>query len=58
MKPYWPSQYILGNKDPRRVQPIIDYLVKEVKQVDFNGESSFERALPTLFLWRPANDIY
>lgn len=44
------SQYILGNKDPRRVQPIIDYLVQEVNQVDFNGESSFERALPILFL--------
>jgi proteasome activator subunit 4 len=35
-------QYVLANKDPRRVQPIVDYLIEEFKSTDYNSESSFD----------------
>ena len=39
------QQYMLCNKDPRRVQPLVDYLVEKGKAVDYNGESSFDGRL-------------
>ena len=35
-------QYMLYRKDPRRVQPLVDYLVNEFDSLDFNGESTFD----------------
>ena len=29
-------------KDPRRVWPLLDFLIKEFKETDLNGESSFD----------------
>lgn len=34
-------QYIFYNQDPRRVQPLVDFLLKQFHTLDFNGESSF-----------------
>ncbi|EIN13624.1 hypothetical protein PUNSTDRAFT_94808 [Punctularia strigosozonata HHB-11173 SS5] len=36
------SFYVLSNKDPRRVQPLVDYLVEEFTTTDYNAESSFD----------------
>jgi proteasome activator subunit 4 len=30
------------HKDPRRLQPLVDYVLQEFKTTDYNGESSFE----------------
>ena len=38
-------------RDPRRVQPIVNYLWKEFLSADFNGESSFD-AVKILTLFR------
>lgn len=38
-------QYLTHSRDPRRLQPLVKYLIKEAEEVDFNGESSFEGAL-------------
>ena len=36
------SQHVFYNKDPRRLQPIVDRIISEFETVDFNGESTFE----------------
>ncbi|KAG8915861.1 hypothetical protein FRC00_010752 [Tulasnella sp. 408] len=48
----WSSflEYILSNRDPRRVQPLVDWLVKKGLSVDFNSESSFEPIKMTFFI--------
>lgn len=48
----WSSflEYVLSNKDPRRVQPLVDWLVKKGLSVDFNSESSFEPIKMTFFI--------
>ncbi|KAI0374438.1 hypothetical protein BV20DRAFT_1049238 [Pilatotrama ljubarskyi] len=40
----WSSffEHVFYNKDPRRLQPIVDRIMEEFKIVDFNGESTFE----------------
>ncbi|KAI9066676.1 hypothetical protein FKP32DRAFT_1589371 [Trametes sanguinea] len=40
----WSSffEHVFYNKDPRRLQPIVDRIMDEFKTVDFNGESTFE----------------
>ncbi|KZT19390.1 hypothetical protein NEOLEDRAFT_1142177 [Neolentinus lepideus HHB14362 ss-1] len=49
----WTSflEYIFYNKDPRRVQPLVDYLLDEYRLIDYNGESSFD-AVKTLCFFR------
>jgi proteasome activator subunit 4 len=39
------------NKDPRRVQPLVDYLMNEFQTMDYNGEMSFD-AVKILSLFR------
>ncbi|KAI0651592.1 hypothetical protein C8Q79DRAFT_934115 [Trametes meyenii] len=40
----WSSffEHVFYNKDPRRLQPIVDHIMEQFKVVDFNGESTFE----------------
>ncbi|KAG8888929.1 hypothetical protein FRB98_006471 [Tulasnella sp. 332] len=40
----WASflEYVFTNKDPRRLQPLLDWIVKQGLNMDFNAESSFE----------------
>ncbi|KAL7285721.1 hypothetical protein ACG7TL_000826 [Trametes sanguinea] len=40
----WSSffEHVFYNKDPRRLQPIVDRIMEEFENVDFNGESTFE----------------
>ncbi|KAI0067819.1 hypothetical protein BV25DRAFT_1794335 [Artomyces pyxidatus] len=40
--PIWMSflEYIFHKRDPRRIQALVDYLVDEFNQTDYNGESS------------------
>ncbi|CDO70270.1 hypothetical protein BN946_scf184942.g70 [Trametes cinnabarina] len=40
----WSSffEHVFYNKDPRRLQPIVDRVMEEFNTVDFNGESTFE----------------
>ncbi|GBE78103.1 hypothetical protein SCP_0109850 [Sparassis crispa] len=42
--PIWTSflEYVFFNKDPRRVQPLVDFIVAEFDNVDFNSESTFD----------------
>lgn len=42
--PIWTSflEYVFFNKDPRRLQPMVDHIVDDFKNVDFNGESTHE----------------
>ncbi|KAK7694363.1 hypothetical protein QCA50_001549 [Cerrena zonata] len=42
--PIWGSflEYIFCNRDPRRVQPIVDQLMNELRTVDFHAESTFD----------------
>ncbi|KAI0076264.1 hypothetical protein K474DRAFT_1757648 [Panus rudis PR-1116 ss-1] len=42
--PIWTSflEYVFCNRDPRRVQPLVDQLFEEFRAVDFNGESTFD----------------
>lgn len=35
-------QYAFYNKDPRRLQPLVDYLLSQFKTLDFNAESTFD----------------
>jgi hypothetical protein len=35
-------QYVLGNRDPRRSQPIIDFIVSENRTMEYNQELSFD----------------
>jgi proteasome activator subunit 4 len=37
------SKYVLANRDPRRLYPLVDWLVQQALSVDFDSESSFER---------------
>jgi proteasome activator subunit 4 len=30
------------NEDPRRLQPLVDFIMNEFHSMDFNGESSFD----------------
>jgi len=45
------TQYIFYKRDPRRAQPLVDYLCEEFHSMDYNGESSFD-AIRTLSLFR------
>ncbi|KAF8898398.1 hypothetical protein BD779DRAFT_1607219 [Infundibulicybe gibba] len=49
----WTSfvEYIFYKKDPRRVQPLVDYLMEEFHTMDYNGEMSFD-AVKILSLFR------
>ncbi|TFK57485.1 hypothetical protein OE88DRAFT_1651225 [Heliocybe sulcata] len=49
----WTSflEYVFYNKDPRRVQPLVDYLLNEFRLIDYNGESSFD-AVKTFCFFR------
>ncbi|KAI0639143.1 hypothetical protein C8Q77DRAFT_1152142 [Trametes polyzona] len=40
----WSSffEHVFYNRDPRRLQPIVDHIMEAFNTVDFNGESSFE----------------
>ncbi|KAG9011119.1 hypothetical protein FRB94_009262 [Tulasnella sp. JGI-2019a] len=40
----WASflEYVFTNKDPRRLQPLMDWIVNQGLSMDFNAESSFE----------------
>ncbi|EMD41658.1 hypothetical protein CERSUDRAFT_110231 [Gelatoporia subvermispora B] len=42
--PIWMSflEYTFFHRDPRRLQPLVDYLMVEFQSVDFNSESSFD----------------
>ncbi|KAH9947692.1 hypothetical protein B0H21DRAFT_737636 [Amylocystis lapponica] len=42
--PVWVSflEYVFFNKDPRRLQPLVDYIVNQFNTVDLNGESTFD----------------
>ncbi|KZT06355.1 uncharacterized protein LAESUDRAFT_653878 [Laetiporus sulphureus 93-53] len=42
--PVWTSfvEYVFFNRDPRRLQPLVDYIVAEFEDVDFNNESTSE----------------
>lgn len=44
------SQYMFYHKDPRRVQPLVDFLVEAFTNLDFNAELSFDAVkITTLF---------
>ncbi|EJD55475.1 hypothetical protein AURDEDRAFT_109790 [Auricularia subglabra TFB-10046 SS5] len=49
----WTSflEYVFGNRDPRRSQPLVDYVVEQGLITDYNGESSFEASRSASF-WR------
>lgn len=36
------KQYVFYNKDPRRLQPLVNYIVNQFHAVDFNGETTFD----------------
>ncbi|KAI0094570.1 armadillo-type protein [Irpex rosettiformis] len=40
----WTSffEYAFYNKDPRRVQPLVDFIMEEFENVDFNAETTFD----------------
>ncbi|KAK2462050.1 hypothetical protein APHAL10511_006513 [Amanita phalloides] len=40
----WTSflEYVFHNKDPRRIQPLVDYVIKEFQELDFNAELAFD----------------
>jgi proteasome activator subunit 4 len=44
-------QYLFYNEDPRRLQPLVDFIMNEFHSMDFNGESSFD-AVKVLSLFR------
>ena len=35
-------QFAFYNKDPRRVQPLVDFIMEEFENVDFNAETTFD----------------
>ncbi|KAF8058272.1 hypothetical protein FPV67DRAFT_1786012 [Lyophyllum atratum] len=49
----WTSffEYIFYHKDPRRVQPLVDYITNEFQNVDYNAEMTFD-ATKILSLFR------
>ncbi|EFI28576.1 membrane protein [Coprinopsis cinerea okayama7 len=49
----WTSflEYIFYRKDPRRVQPLVDYLVSSFRTMDYNPEMSFD-VVKVISLWR------
>ncbi|KAF8624763.1 hypothetical protein AX15_005657 [Amanita polypyramis BW_CC] len=49
----WTSflEYVFHNKDPRRVQALVDYVSKEFQVLDFNAELAFD-AVKVLSLFR------
>ncbi|KAF8887958.1 hypothetical protein CPB84DRAFT_1816581 [Gymnopilus junonius] len=50
--PIWSSflDYVFYHKDPRRVQPLVDFLVEAFTNLDFNTELSFDAVkITTLF---------
>ncbi|RDB28522.1 Proteasome activator complex subunit 4 [Hypsizygus marmoreus] len=49
----WTSflEYIFYHKDPRRVQPLVDFIVNEFNMIDFNAEMTFD-AVKVLSLFR------
>ncbi|EGN99641.1 hypothetical protein SERLA73DRAFT_159863 [Serpula lacrymans var. lacrymans S7.3] len=42
--PIWTSffEYLFYKKDPRRMQPLVDYVFEEFNNADYNGESAFD----------------
>lgn len=40
----WTSflEYILGNRDPRRAQPVVDYIIQETRIMEYNQELSLD----------------
>ncbi|KAI0702460.1 hypothetical protein BC835DRAFT_1411015 [Cytidiella melzeri] len=36
------DMYTFYNKDPRRVQPLVDFIMEEFRTVDFNAETTFD----------------
>ncbi|KAI0757264.1 hypothetical protein C8Q80DRAFT_1132754 [Daedaleopsis nitida] len=42
--PVWASffEHVFYNKDPRRLQPLVDKVMEEFQNVDFHGESTFD----------------
>ncbi|KAG8874746.1 hypothetical protein FRB97_005668 [Tulasnella sp. 331] len=48
----WASflEYVFTNKDPRRLQPLLDWIVKQGLNMDFNAESSFEAVKTMCFV--------
>ncbi|RPD81724.1 hypothetical protein L226DRAFT_527984 [Lentinus tigrinus ALCF2SS1-7] len=51
--PVWASflEHVFYNKDPRRLQPLVDKIVEEFQTVDFHGESTFDM-IQVLYLFR------
>ncbi|KAJ7597613.1 hypothetical protein C8J56DRAFT_1001469 [Mycena floridula] len=49
----WTSfiEYLFYNKDPRRLQPLVDYIMEALMSLDFNAELSFD-AVKILALFR------
>ena len=45
------SQHVFYNKDPRRLQPLVDGIIEEFKTVDFHGESTFDM-IQVLYFFR------
>ncbi|KAI0322289.1 hypothetical protein OF83DRAFT_1094493 [Amylostereum chailletii] len=50
--PIWTSfiEYIFSNKDPRRFQEFVDYILKEFHATDYNGESSLHAVTALSFV--------
>src|ERR1700761_4694337 len=52
-------QYVIGNRDPRRINQLVDYVLQDFLTVDFNGDSffapvkvaSFMRSFSEELLW-------
>jgi len=44
-------EYMFGGRDPRRSQPLVDYIVEQGVNADYNGESSIEASRSASF-WR------
>ncbi|KAI0724287.1 hypothetical protein C8T65DRAFT_714470 [Cerioporus squamosus] len=51
--PVWASflEHVFYNKDPRRLQPLVDRIVEEFQGVDFHGESTFDM-IQVLYFFR------
>lgn len=48
-------KHVFNNKDPRRLQPLVDHIVEQFMTVDFNGDSSFD-AVKVLAFFRSFYD--
>lgn len=44
-------QYMFHHKDPRRLQPLVDHIVEQFNDMDYNGPSSLE-SVKVLALFR------